>query len=49
MLSAGTAAVLMDGQKEVGVLRKYLGKLEHHTVYEAQLVGILLGIYTLTD
>ncbi|KAF8591816.1 ribonuclease H-like protein, partial [Ramaria rubella] len=40
----GAAAVLFrDGQRKRS-LRKYLGKENHHTVFEAELVGMCLGV-----
>jgi ribonuclease HI len=41
----GAAAVLCRPGRPDRVLRAHLGKDEHHTVYEAELVGILLGLH----
>lgn len=41
----GAAAILCRPGRPDRVLRAYLGKDEHHTVYEAELVGILLGLH----
>ena len=42
---AGAAAVLYKGHTLVGLLRYHLGSLEQHTTYEAELIGILLGLW----
>ena len=42
---AGAAAVLFEGSSVVGTLRYHLGSLEHHTTFEAELLGILLGLW----
>ena len=42
---AGAAAVLFKGNTLIGTLRYHLGSLEQHTTYEAELVGILLGLW----
>ena len=42
---AGTAAVLFKGKTLLGKLRCHLGSLEQYTTYEAELVGILLGLW----
>jgi ribonuclease HI len=41
----GAAALLRRPGKPDRILRAHLGKAEHHTVYEAELVGILLGLH----
>lgn len=41
----GASAVLCRPGKPDRTLRAHLGKDEHHTVYEAELVGILLGLH----
>lgn len=40
----GAAAVLYRRGKKEGVLWHYLGRSERSTVYEAELVGVLLGL-----
>ena len=42
---AGAAVVLIKGSSIVGTLRYHLGSLEHHTIFEAELLGILLGLW----
>ena len=42
---AGAAAVLYKGHTLVGLLHYHLGSLERHTTYEAELIGILLGLW----
>ena len=42
---AGAAAVLYKGHALVGSLCYHLGSLEQHTTYEAELIGILLGLW----
>jgi ribonuclease HI len=39
----GDTAVLYKEGQEIKVLRKYLGPETHHTVFEAELVGMCLG------
>src|ERR1019366_6056246 len=41
----GAAAVLRRSGRPDRTLRVYLGKEEHHTVYEAELARILLGLH----
>lgn len=41
----GAAAILYRGDKRLRTLCLHLGPAEHHTVYEAELVGLLLGIH----
>jgi ribonuclease HI len=41
----GAAAVLRRPGKPDRILRAHLGEERHHTVYEAELVGILLGLH----
>ena len=41
----GAAATLYREGKEVRSLHKHLGPEEHHTVFEAELVGILMGMH----
>jgi ribonuclease HI/endonuclease/exonuclease/phosphatase family metal-dependent hydrolase len=41
----GASAVLCRQGRPDRILRAHLGKDEHHTVYEAELVGILLGLH----
>ena len=42
---AGAAAVPFKGSSIVGTLRYHLGSLEHHTTFEAELLGILLSLW----
>ena len=42
---AGATAVLFKGSSVVGTLRYHLGSLEHHTTFEAELLGILLSLW----
>ena len=42
---AGTAAVLLEGGEVTKALHYQLGPPEYHTMYEAKLVGILLGVW----
>ena len=39
----GAAAVLYRGSAEKKALRKHMGSKEHHTVFEAELLGISLA------
>lgn len=41
----GAAAVLYRGEEVIATLRHKLGSEEHHTVYEGEGVGIMLGIH----
>jgi ribonuclease HI len=41
----GAAAVLIRPGKETCKLHYHLGSTEHHTVFEAELVGLLLGLH----
>ena len=41
----GAAAVLIQQGKETRTLHYHLGTTEHHTVFEAELVGLLLGLH----
>ena len=45
---AGAAAVLYKGNREIKSLRLYLGPTTEHTVYESELVGLLLALCLLT-
>lgn len=40
----GAAAVLMRGKVEVDALRFHLGSMKNHTVYEGELVGMILAV-----
>jgi hypothetical protein len=40
----GAAAVLMGGGVEVEALRFHLGSVKNHTVYEGELVGMVLAV-----
>jgi hypothetical protein len=40
----GAAAVLYCPGKETRSLHYHLGSVEHHIVFEAELVGLLLGL-----
>ena len=42
---AGATAVLFKRGNVVGTLQYHLGSLEQHTTFEAELVGILLGLW----
>jgi hypothetical protein len=39
----GTAAILYQNSQRVDTLRYHLGPATEHTVYEAEIVGMLLG------
>jgi ribonuclease HI len=41
----GAAAVLIHPGKETRKLHYHLGPTDHHTVFEAELVGLLMGIH----
>ena len=41
----GAAAVLIYPGKETRKLHYHLGTVEHHTVFEAELVGMILGLH----
>jgi ribonuclease HI len=41
----GAAAVLFDNGRKVTTLRYKLGREDQHTVYEAEIVGVLLGLH----
>ena len=43
--TAGAAAILFKGGEAMKILHYQLGSLEHHTTYEAELIGILLGVW----
>ena len=43
----GAATVLYKGNVITGMLQYYLGSLEQHTTFEAELIGILLGLWLL--
>ncbi|KAG1879044.1 hypothetical protein F4604DRAFT_1507954, partial [Suillus subluteus] len=40
----GGAAVLMEGDKMVDKRRLYLGRVEEHTVYKGEIVGMILAV-----
>lgn len=40
----GAVAVLMRGKVEVDALRFHLGSVKNHTVYEGELVGMILAV-----
>ena len=40
----GAAAIMTKNGKKIGKLQYHLGKSSEHTVFEAELVGILLGL-----
>ncbi|TFY52761.1 hypothetical protein EVJ58_g9832 [Rhodofomes roseus] len=40
----GAAAVLLRPGQQPKVLRYHLGSAKHHTVYEAEIVGLVLGV-----
>ena len=40
----GVAAILYCDSRRISTLQKYLGKVNKHTVYEAEVVGIGLGL-----
>ena len=42
---AGAAAILYKDNAITGMLRYHLGLLEQHTTFEAELIGILLGLW----
>ena len=44
---AGATAILYKGDTMIGALRYHLGSLEQHTTFEAELIGILLGLWML--
>lgn len=41
----GTVALLQHKGKPDRILKLHLGSMEHHTVYEAELVGMLMGLH----
>ncbi|KAF8510315.1 hypothetical protein JB92DRAFT_2728297 [Gautieria morchelliformis] len=41
---AGAAAVLYRGERKVAGLRYHLGTLDKHTMYEAEAIGVVLGL-----
>ena len=41
----GAAAILYRNGIECDILRKHLGSEEHHTVYEAEIVGAIMGAH----
>jgi len=45
----GAAAVLMRGEEEVMERRFYLGTREEHTVYEGEIVGMILAVHLLRE
>lgn len=45
----GGAAVLMEGDRMVDERRFYLGKTEEHTVYEGEIVGMILAVELLRE
>ena len=45
----GAAAVLFRQDREPRVLRFHLGMAADHTVYEAELIGLLLALHLLHD
>ena len=45
----GAAAIMIKDGKNMGKLRYHLGKDSEHTVFEAELVGILLGLQLIKD
>ena len=45
----GTSAVLYKGPNVVKTLRYYLGTDNCHTVYEAEGVGVYMGLHLLTS
>ena len=44
----GAAAVLICPGKETHKLHYHLGTLKHHTVFEAELVGMMLGLHLIS-
>ena len=47
--TVGAAAIVTRDGKNIGKLRYHLGKDSEHTVFEAELVGILLGLQLIKD
>ena len=45
----GAAAIMFKDGKKIGNLRYHLGKDSEHTVFEAELIGILLGLQLIRD
>ena len=45
----GEAAVLFRRNREPKVLRFHLGTATDHTVYEAELIGLMLALHLLRD
>ncbi|KAG2051728.1 hypothetical protein BDR06DRAFT_983476 [Suillus hirtellus] len=45
----GGVAVLMEGDRMVDERRFYLGKIEEHTVYEGEIVGMILAVELLKE
>ena len=46
--SVGAAAILHKGNRIIETSRCHLGTAEEHTIYEAELVGIILNLAMLT-
>lgn len=44
----GAAAILLRQGKPARILKLHLGTAEEHTVYEAELVGLLLGLHLIS-
>ena len=45
----GTSVILYRGPNAVKTLRYYLGTDKHHTVYEAEGIGVYMGMHLLTS
>ncbi len=46
---AGAAAVLKIGRRTTRVLRYHLGPLTHHTTFDTEAVGMVLGVHLLKE
>ena len=44
----GAAAVMYRGGQEVNLLRFNLGSVEEHTMFEAEVVGVILSLHLLS-
>lgn len=46
---AGVSAVMCMNNREIKSLHLYLSPSNEHTVYESELIGLLLALYLLTN
>lgn len=47
--NVGSAAVILGKSARTGIRRYQLGSIRHHTVYEAEIVGLLLALELIRD